>query len=304
MKLMAPDYYGRFRCIADRCRHSCCIGWEIDIDPDTREKYRHIPGAFGKRLNEGIEDTPEGAHFHLLQDERCPMLNKNGLCDLISTIGEQNLCQICADHPRFRNFFSERTEVGLGMCCEAAAALILQSREPVQFVALEEAQEQLTDDEEDLLALRSHLIAILQNRTLPLEQRLEQVLKETQFPLPTLDWHKIYSDLERLDDAWDTVIAQLSGKDLSLPCSISDALQIPLEQFAVYMLWRHMPAAMEDGDMQGHAAFCVLSAKVLAALCMENPTLEHCIEAARMYSSEIEYSQENMDALLDALWSE
>ena len=109
MKLMAPDYYGRFRCIADRCRHSCCIGWEIDIDPDTREKYRHIPGAFGKRLNEGIEDAPEGAHFRLSQDERCPMLNQNGLCDLITTIGEQNLCQICADHPRFRNFFSERT---------------------------------------------------------------------------------------------------------------------------------------------------------------------------------------------------
>lgn len=304
MKLMAPDYYGRFRCIADRCRHSCCIGWEIDIDPDTREKYRHIPGAFGKRLNEGIEDTPEGAHFRLSQDERCPMLNQNGLCDLITTIGELNLCQICADHPRFRNFFSERTEVGLGLCCEAAAALILQSKEPVQFVALEEAQEQLTDGEEELLALRSHLIAILQNRTLPLEQRLEQVLKEIQFPLPTLDWHKIYSDLERLDHAWDTVIAPLTGKDLSLPCPTLDALQIPLEQFAVYMLWRHMPAALEDGDVQGYAAFCVLSVKVLAALCTETPTLEHCIEAARMYSSEIEYSQENMDALLDALWSE
>ena len=304
MKLMAPDYYGLFRCIADRCRHSCCIGWEIDIDPDTREKYRHIPGAFGKRLNEGIEDTPEGAHFHLLQDERCPMLNKNGLCDLITTIGELNLCKICADHPRFRNFFSERTEVGLGLCCEAAAALILQSMEPVQFVALEEAQEQLTDDEEDLLALRSHLIAIMQNRTIPLEQRLDLVLEAIRFPLPPLDWQKIFSSLERLDHAWDTVIAPLTGKDLSLPCPTLDALLIPLEQFAVYMLWRHMPAALEDGDVQGHAAFCVLSVKVLAALCTETPTLEHCIEAARMYSSEIEYSQENIVALLDALWSE
>ena len=33
MKIIAPNYYPAFRCIADKCRHSCCIGWEIDIDP-------------------------------------------------------------------------------------------------------------------------------------------------------------------------------------------------------------------------------------------------------------------------------
>jgi lysine-N-methylase len=36
MKLIAPDTYPEFCCIADRCRHSCCIGWEIDVDPDKR----------------------------------------------------------------------------------------------------------------------------------------------------------------------------------------------------------------------------------------------------------------------------
>ena len=30
-----PDYYPLFHCIADRCRHNCCIGWEIDIDSRT-----------------------------------------------------------------------------------------------------------------------------------------------------------------------------------------------------------------------------------------------------------------------------
>ena len=32
-----PNYYDKFKCIADRCKHSCCIGWEIDIDDDTME---------------------------------------------------------------------------------------------------------------------------------------------------------------------------------------------------------------------------------------------------------------------------
>ena len=29
-----PDFYGKFKCTAEKCRHSCCIGWEIDIDDD------------------------------------------------------------------------------------------------------------------------------------------------------------------------------------------------------------------------------------------------------------------------------
>ena len=304
MKLMAPDYYRQFRCIADRCRHSCCIGWEIDIDADTRKKYRHVPGAFGKRLNSGIEDTPQGAHFRLCENERCPMLNKNGLCDLITELGEEQLCQICADHPRFRNFYSQRTEIGLGMCCEAAAALILQQTEPVRFIALEEAEEKLSEEEEALLSLRAHLIGILQNRSFPLEQRLAHVLEEIQFSIPAPDWHSVYADLERLDAGWDEHLSPLRGNDLSLPHPIPAALQIPLEQFAVYMLWRHLPAALEDGDVQGHAAFCILSVKVLAALLANEPALEKCTEIARMYSSEIEYSQENINTLLDTLWNE
>ena len=35
MKIFAPDYYRDFKCSAGNCKHSCCIGWEIDIDEDT-----------------------------------------------------------------------------------------------------------------------------------------------------------------------------------------------------------------------------------------------------------------------------
>ena len=63
---------------------------------------------------------------------------------------------------------------------------------------------------------------------------------------------------------------------------------------------------MEDEDIPGRIAFCVLSTRVLMALCAAKPgcTLADCIEFARMYSAEIEYDEDNIAALLDALWEE
>ena len=48
MKRIAPNYYPAFRCIADQCRHNCCIGWEIDVDDDTLAYYQSIDGALGE----------------------------------------------------------------------------------------------------------------------------------------------------------------------------------------------------------------------------------------------------------------
>ena len=41
-----PDYYNKFHCIADQCKDSCCIGWEIMIDPDSYEKYKREDESF------------------------------------------------------------------------------------------------------------------------------------------------------------------------------------------------------------------------------------------------------------------
>ncbi len=301
MRLIAPDYYPGFRCIADKCRHSCCIGWEIDVDPDARERYRQIPGPFGKRLNAAIRDG-DPAVFRLGPDERCPMLNPNGLCDLITELGEGALCQICADHPRFRNFFSDRTEIGLGLCCEAAAMLVLSRPEPMKLTVLEDDGEKadLPEEEAALLSLRDKLLALLADRTRPLSARLTAWLDAVNADIPALDWPALYRGLERLDPAWDGALdaLNLARADLDGP------LTIAYEQFAAYLLYRHLPGALEDGDLPGRAAFAVLGARVLAALCAARPgcTLKDCADLARMYSAEIEYSEENIAALLDALW--
>ena len=42
--MIVPAYYEEFQCVADACRHNCCIGWKIDIDEETAARYQKIPG--------------------------------------------------------------------------------------------------------------------------------------------------------------------------------------------------------------------------------------------------------------------
>ena len=312
MKIIAPDYYKRFACRADACRHSCCIGWEIDIDPQKLAYYRSLTGNIGLRLKENICTDRETACFRLDGDERCPFLNRDGLCDLILELGEDSLCQICADHPRFRNFFSDRVEIGLGLCCEAAGDLILKNQESVGFVVLEDdGQADETDDfEQELLDLRAELIAIAQDRTLPLEKRMEALPDSVNLPRPAFSrqWYDFFLGLERLDPHWGELLAE-AGEALPSPLSAPE-LETCFEQLLVYLLQRHLPGALEDDDIAGRILFAVLLTDLLQRLCglwaqnRQDFCTDDLVELARMASSEIEYSDENIAAILARLHEE
>ena len=296
MTLVYPDYYPLFSCIADRCRHSCCVGWEIDLDEATLEKYKKTPGEMGERLRTGIEETEDGAHFRLMADERCPFLNEQGLCDLILALGEESLCQICADHPRFRSFYSERTEIGLGLCCEEAGRLILSHQERMRLVHEQESED---PEEKEFFAFRKTLFAMAQERSLPLAKRMENIRVFCELPEDRRapgDWAEVYLSLERLDEKWGEV---LSGLDQKAWPDFPRELETALEQLLVYFLYRHLPGALEDGMYQERAAFCLLSVQMIAALLHRDASMEALIEMSRMYSSEIEYSDENVQALLE-----
>lgn len=306
MILVAPDYFGDFRCIAGACRHSCCVGWEIDIDDDSHERYQRASGAFGERLRRSMTVDDAGAHFSMTQDERCPLLNRDGLCDMIIEMGEDSLCQICADHPRFRNFFSDRTEIGLGMCCEAAAALVLSREEPVKFAVIDDdgTAEDPDGDEGELIELRDALIDIAQDRRFPVAQRLEHILDEMDISLPDLNmarWRDFLLTLERMDEAWKTRLDSLCVK-----CGerLSEKWEAPLEQLLVYLIWRQLPGALDDGDAEGRVAFIALMWHVMRSMFIAcgADSLAELADIARLYSSEIEYSSENVGAIIDELY--
>lgn len=312
MQNVYPDYYPRFHCIAGRCRHSCCVGWEIDVDDAALARYRALTDEMGARLRESIRDDGDAPHFVLGEGERCPFLNGENLCDLILYGGEEMLCQICTDHPRYRGFFSGRTEIGVGLCCEEAARLILTRREPTRLVTVGEGT--LTREEEALLALRDALINDAQAREKGVEERMADILAHCGTALPEVslaDWAAFYLALERMDEAWTARLTALRERADALPLQAfaahMAARMTEYEQLLVYFLYRHLPAALDDGDAPGKAAFAVLSVRLLFALGAlhygQNGsfTVDDQLELCRLYSAEVEYSDDNLNALFDAL---
>ena len=291
--LIYPDYYKDFHCIAGACRHSCCIGWEIDVDEDSLAHFLAEEGPLGDKLRANIAQEDGCAHFILGEEERCPFLQADGLCEIILQRGEGALCQICADHPRFRSFFTGRTEIGLGLCCEAAAELILSRREPVRLIEEGDCPD-LPEDEQALLTLRTRLIALAQDRSQPMEARLAQLLALSGLTSPA-DWVGALLSLERLDESWTRLLESVPAV---LPEAPAD-WEIPLEQLLCYFLYRHLAGALEDDDVPGRMALCAFATR-----CVRDAALSAGIplaEAARMFSAEVEYSEENIGALLDSM---
>lgn len=287
MKLVAPNYYPLFQCKAGACRHSCCIGWEIDIDDASLARFSSVPGELGQRLQEKIDWA--NRCFRLDEKERCPFLTDSGLCQLILTLGESSLCQICTDHPRFRNFLPGRTEIGLGLCCEAAVQLVLTQTEPMRLLTLQD--DGAPEEPSAFLTFRNRLFALAQDRTRSIDQRIQDIQAACGISL-TVDaphWASLLLTLERLDPQWEVCLRRLLEPPRPAP-----GWDIPLEQLLCYLMYRHLPGALEDGDVQGRVAYCCLMVQLLRHMLRDDLP-----ELARMYSSEIEYSDENLDALLE-----
>lgn len=52
---------------------------------------------------------------------------RRNLCEVLLNLGEDKMAQICTDHPRYYEWFSDGREDGLGLCCEAAASVLAQT---------------------------------------------------------------------------------------------------------------------------------------------------------------------------------
>ncbi|MGN1002722.1 MAG: flagellin lysine-N-methylase [Oscillospiraceae bacterium] len=305
MEFVFPDYYEKFHCVAGACRHSCCIGWEIDIDPAAAAFYDTVPGQLGRRLRSSISREGE-PHFILGPGERCPFLNGQNLCELILGLGEEHLCAICADHPRFRNRLPGRVETGLGLCCEEAARLILGKKEPVVLLVSGESE-----GEDEIVALRDRAIALLQDRSRSIGARVEAMLALCGAERPERRpeaWRALFLGLERLDEAWTGILALLGGPvDLAGFDAYMAGRQTEYEQLLVYLVYRHLANASDGAELAARAAFAALGYELLhalgAALWAKNGAFpfEDQVELARLFSSEIEYSDENLDILLEEL---
>lgn len=293
MKLYAPKYYKNFKCSADRCEHSCCVGWEIDIDKDTLKKYKSLRGGYGTVIADSIsmDDTP---HFRLGEGDRCPHLDKRGLCKIILAVGEEYLCDICREHPRFYNYTSV-AEVGVGMSCTEAARLILCSDD---YDVIEEIGEidALADDVEfDGRAERGKIYAILRDTECPYKEKLEKIYRDYAIDVGEDRYFlEILGSLEYLDSEHKRLFMNYSS------ARRPDAKDEYTERFLAYLIYRHCTEAFCHDDFCARLSFCLFCERLLASLiCSEGA--QDMREIARLsviISEEIEYSDENTESLM------
>lgn len=297
MKLFAPQYYKEFACIADRCKHSCCVGWEIDVDGEALCKYQALDG-YGKEIAKSI-DYNETPHFQLAENDRCPHLNGRGLCRIILECGEEYLCDICREHPRFYNYTTRGKEVGLGMSCEEACRIILSSDRYAEFCEVGENNEYLEDVGFDAVNEREALYSILSDRSAEYEERLFAISKRYEIsPRRASDeeWRDIIDSLEYLDETRKTLFLNYSSN-----AETPKDFENQLERALAYFVYRHCAEAENAEDFRASLGFCLFCERLLASLVSSQKpeNLEQMAEYARILSEEIEYSEDNTQLLKD-----
>ena len=292
MKLYAPKYYNQFKCIADKCNHSCCIGWGIDIDEEALGKYKALTDGYGKSIKESIsfDDTP---HFKLCENDRCPHLDERGLCKIILGVGEEYLCTICREHPRFYNF-TDVAEVGLGMSCREAARLILSSDDCFMTEHIGEADGEETALDFNGRLEREKVYSILQNNSLDYRSKLEKIYCEYEIECFDDDyWLGIIKELEYLEESHRELFLNYSAQKRA------NGADEYSERALTYFIYRHCTEAFDEEDFRARLAFCLFCERLLSSLIASQgaKTLNDIAVLASIVSEEIEYSEENTEVL-------
>lgn len=308
-----PDYYKEFKCIASRCKHSCCEHWEIDIDDETYEKYCSYDGKLGEKIKNNTQ-YDNGIHsFVLGENGKCPFLNDKDLCDLIIEKGEDSLCDICREHPRFHNEYQNIRETGLGLCCEEAARIIIERKDPVDYIGLIGVQ---SEDESIsyVLNIRNEIFNILHNANLIYMEKIEHICSVSSSDTVKIDLEKWAHELlcmEILDVSW---IRVLSNAEKNAHLIFDNGISFPDPDYDIYFsnileyfLFRYYPEIILGSDMESIIRLCIACTEIIRKLCLlkyaQNGSINvsDVIEMSRMFSSEIEYDDENLNSICDTL---
>ena len=301
MKIFAPGYYEKFKCIADKCKNNCCIGWEIDIDDKSYAKYESLDSEVRERIIKTVESSDSQRFFKLSKNGRCKNLDNKGLCKIISELGEEYLCDICRLHPRYFNDLSYGREAGLGMVCEEAARIILEDD---GLFSLHEIGENalLTPkiDYPEAKELRDEIVSLILQGGLSFEEKLARIEAAygVSYSLHTeREWIALFASLEILDSAWYKLLKNAAKK---APASDLSEFNIYFERFLVYLVYRHVSAARSYENLLARLGFSLALVGITATVLKREKrvTKKRLFEVIRLLSSEIEYSEDNTDEII------
>lgn len=272
--VVLPDFYDNFVCKASSCNHSCCQGWEIDIDAVSADRFINMPGKLGNELRESISKTSDGYSFILTDDEKCPFLQDDKLCRLILAKGEEAIPDICHNHPRFFKDYREWELWGIGLSCEAGCELLL-SREPKYIL----------DDEV------SYSFAELVN-----SMGVEYLGYDMEKKVNGGYYDRLLSIMQQtepIDDSWSHHLKMLlQNKQEILSLMSKSARPKELRWVCDYLAYRQM-------DVSQSMYVFLYSQLMTDFVFIESVVTGNLSESLRRLSEQIEYSTENVDIIID-----
>ena len=266
MTIYWPDYYKKFHCKADACQHTCCAGWVIGIDEKSLERFNGDPD---------VASTISDGCFVLKDDGRCPYLRDDNLCEMIIKHGEDYLCDICREHPRFYNDCGDHTEAGIGLVCEEACRLVLSAEKPFELVSDDGSKMELPDYVKNVF-----------DESKPLAEILSEISggRKAASKLRA----EIFDGMEVMDAKW----SKLLSKIIEAPVSEEDEVKAiaenerELRNFAAYLMYRY----------KGAGRFAAESVYLISDLIVKGCGVK---DVARVFSCEVEYSDINIDEALE-----
>lgn len=187
---LIPNFYRNFHCLMGACQDNCCDdGWNIYFD---KKDYLRVKRATEKdpELREltaqgmrRLRDRATGemyAEFCITDQGRCAFHTDEGLCRLQLACGEDTLPLVCRQYPR--QFFRTPAakEYSLSPSCEGVLQQLWDLPEGVEFTEeplpkVEQRECDIFRGEHLLLCfepIRALCVDILQNRSMPLTQRM------------------------------------------------------------------------------------------------------------------------------------
>lgn len=326
MIYIKPSFYDDFKCTASKCSDNCCIGWEIDVDEETLKKYNNIQGSFGDEIREKIEKSPDGSKcFKLSENDRCPFLNNENLCRIYINRGEDALCDICKNHPRFFEWFPGVTECGLGLSCEEVCRILLSDDKPFELLETNDFKPINLESKEDTVVsdayifisgLRQNILNVLFSDKGSFYEKLERVIDDAErfcgeeLPLrKNKEIIEAYKNTEPIDEKWTQYIEELwknSDKYLEKRKVFKEEFKNDklYPKILAYIFYRHLTKAAFDMDIVSRVCFCLESIRFIEISDVKTYyekgelTLKDRIENLKNWSKQVEYSAENTDYLI------
>lgn len=204
MKCLQPDYVSKFQCDGRACEARCCRDWRIVVDDDTYEKFAALPEIERAGVLDNLDwvnDESAGVDVMVLKLRRdgvCSFLREDSLCGLQKKYGEGFLTAICQSFPRVTyKLADELFEQSMTLTCPLAAQLVLFSPRPIRFVEVPKIsaravigfKKKLSRPVEQFVAAQLDAIKILQNRLIPINQRLKDLCAMfAKKPLPDVEF--------------------------------------------------------------------------------------------------------------------